>query len=326
MISLSIAAGLILLFLGGEAVVRGAVALAQRYRVSPMVIGLTIVGFGTSLPELVVTLNAALVGSTGLAVGNVIGSNMANMMLILGAAAIICPIAVNPDAVRRDGLFMVMVTVALVVLGMKGPVELPAGVGMVIVLLAFVGYSFWRDMRSSGSATAEMHREEGEELTGLPRHLWSMSLAIAFGFAALVVGARWLVDGAAVLARSAGIPEEVIGLTLVAVGTSLPELATSVVAAYRGHSDVCVGNILGSNIFNILGILGAVAIATPVTFPSGIMGFDLWVLLAVSVLLIPFMLSGCRVSRLEGGVLVVAYTGYVVCQFWGLGSAMAVTR
>lgn len=321
--SLFIAAGFILLFFGGEAVVHGAAALAQRYRVSPMVIGLTIVGFGTSLPELVVTVNAALVGSTGLAVGNVIGSNMANMMLILGAAALVCPIMVTPDAVRRDGLFMVAITVALVLLGVNGQIGLATGLAMVAVLTTYILFSLWWDTRSN-DATGAMHREEAEELTGILKQVWMMVAATLCGFAMLVLGAHWLVSGATSLARDAGIPEEVIGLTLVAIGTSLPELATSVVAAYRGHSDVCVGNILGSNIFNILGILGVVAIITPVQFSPGIISFDLWALLIVSVLLIPFMLSGGRVSRTEGVLLLVAYVAYVGFQFLGIGSAMAV--
>lgn len=324
MVSLSIAAGLVLLFVGGELVVRGAVAVAQRYRVSPLVIGLTIVGFGTSLPELVVTLNAAVVGSTGLAVGNIVGSNMANMMLILGMAALIFPIAVTPDAVRRDGLFMVGVTVLFVALGMGGQVDWFEGVALVALLVSYIGYSLWRDNRAN-DATASLHREEAEELTGLPGKLWSMTGSILAGFVALVFGAEWLVYGATKLARGAGISDEVIGLTLVAVGTSLPELATSIVAAYRGHSDVCLGNVLGSNIFNLLCILGIVSIVTPVPFAEKILEFDLWALLIVSVLLIPFMLSGGRISRLEGIFLLACYTAYVGFQFLGFGGAMAGT-
>lgn len=321
MTSISVAAGLVFLFVGGELVVRGAVALAQRYNVSPLVIGLTIVGFGTSLPELVVTLNAALAGSTGLAVGNVIGSNMANMMLILGTAAIIFPIAVTPDAVRRDGLFMVAVTVMVVAFGMGQRIDWMHGTAFVVILLSYIGYSLWRDNRANDAAAA-LHREEAEELVGLPSKMWSMVSAILLGFVVLILGANWLVDGATTLARGAGIPEEVIGLTLVAVGTSLPELATSIVAAYRGHSDVCLGNILGSNIFNLLGILGVVAIVVPVPFAAKIIGFDLWVLLIVSVLLIPFMLSGGRITRLEGIALLGFYAVYIGFQFAGIGGVM----
>lgn len=321
MTSLSIAAGLLLLFLGGEGVVRGAVALAERFNVSPLVIGLTIVGFGTSLPEFVVTLNAALIGSTGIAVGNVIGSNMANMMLILGIAALICPIHVDPTAIRRDGLFMVAVTAAFVLTGMGGSIGWIQGLSFVALLAVYVCYSLWRDARTNG-ALAALRREEAAELSGIPESLPLMIVVTLVGFAALVLGAELLVSGATRLALAAGIPEEVIGLTLVAVGTSLPELATSIVAAYRGHSDVCLGNILGSNVFNLLGIFGVVAIVTPVEFAERIVGFDLWALLIVSVLLVPFMMSGGRINRLEGGLLLGAYTAYIVCQFVGWGGAI----
>ncbi len=314
---LSLAVGFVLLFFGGEVVVRGAVALARRFDVSPLVIGLTIVGFGTSLPELLVSLNAALNGAPGIAVGNVVGSNLANMMLIMGAAALVCPIVVNPQAVRRDGLCMAGITAVFIVIGLSGSVELHEGVLMVAALALYIGLSLWRDMRSDDAA-AQLHREEADEVTGLPERLWVMTVAIIGGFAAIGLGAELLVGGATALAMAAGIPEEVIGLTLIAVGTSLPELATSLVAAYRGHSDVCLGNVIGSNIFNLFGILGITAIATPVPFPDQIIAFDLWVLAGVTVLLLPFLMSGWRLSRAEGTALLVLYAAYVTCQFWGI--------
>ena len=319
---LSLAAGFVLLFFGGEVVVRGAVALARRFDVSPLVIGLTIVGFGTSLPELLVSLNAALNGSPGIAVGNVVGSNIANMMLILGTAAMVCPIAVNPKAVRRDGLTMAGITAVFIIIALGGSVEAHEGVMMVAVLALYIALSLWRDLRSDDAA-AQLHREEADEVTGLPQRLWVMIALILGGFAAIGYGADLLVTGATSLAISAGVPEEVIGLTLVAVGTSLPELATSLVAAYRGHSDVCLGNVIGSNIFNLFGVLGITAIATPVPFADKIINFDLWVLAGVTLLLLPFLLSGWRVSRTEGTVLLSLYALYVGCQFWGLGGAYA---
>lgn len=317
---LSLAAGFVLLFFGGEVVVRGAVALARRFNVSPMVIGLTIVGFGTSLPELLVSLNAALNGSPGIAVGNVVGSNLANMMLILGTAALVCPIAVNPKAVRRDGLTMAGVTAVFIVIGLGGSVEAHEGAMMVAVLVLYIGLSLWRDMRTDDAAS-QLHREEADEVTGLPQRLPMMIFAILGGFAAIGFGADLLVTGATKLAVSAGVPEEVIGLTLVAVGTSLPELATSLVAAYRGHSDVCLGNVIGSNIFNLFGILGITAMATTVPFSDKIIDFDLWILAGVTLLLIPFLMTGHRVSRTEGAVLVTLYGAYVACQFWGMSGA-----
>ncbi len=318
---LSIAAGFVLLFAGGEAVVRSAVALARRFGVSPLVIGLTIVGFGTSLPELLVSLNAALSGSPGIAVGNVIGSNMANMMLVLGVAAVICPIVVNAQVIRRDALFMVGVTMVFVLVGLGGSVEPLEGGLMVALLLGYVGTSLWHDMQS-GNGAAELHRDTADELTGLPEQLWLMLVWAVGGFAAVLYGADLMVSGATALAESFHISDEVIGLTLVAIGTSLPELTVSIVAAYRGHSDVCIGNVLGSNIFNLLGILGITSLVTPVPFADKIVTFDLWVLLGVTVLLVPVMLTGRRISRLEATMLLTLYAAYVACQFWGLGGAM----
>ena len=319
---LSLAVGFLLLFFGAEVVVRGAVALARRFDVSPLVIGLTIVGFGTSLPELLVSLNAALNGAPGIAVGNIVGSNLANMMLIMGAAALVCPIVVNPRAVRRDGLCMAGITAAFVAIGLSGSVERHEGAAMVAVLALYIGWSLWRDMRDDDAA-AQLHRDEADEVTGLPRRLWVMAAAVIGGFVAVGSGAELLVRGATDLARSAGVPEEVIGLTLVAIGTSLPELAAAMVAAYRGHSDLCLGNVIGSNIFNLFGILGITAIATPVPFADKIVAFDLWVLAGATVLLIPFLMSGWRVSRAEGTILLVLYGAYVACQFWGIGGIHA---
>jgi len=319
---IQILGGFVLLFVGGEFVVRGAVALANRFGVSPLVIGLTIVGFGTSLPELWVSLNAALGGSPGIAVGNVVGSNMANMMLVMGCAALICPIMVNPAAVRRDASFMLAVTVIFIAIGMTGTVSALEGLAMVVMLLGYLGYSLWRDTKDNDAAAA-LHREEAEELAGRPRALWISLIELLAGFAAVGYGADLLVDGATTLARAAGVADAVIGLTVVAVGTSLPELATSIVAAYRRHSDVCLGNVLGSNIFNLFGIMGVTALAVPVPFPEQILQFDLWALLFVSLLLIPFMLSGRRIGRVEGGVLLALYAGYVTAQFLGDGGVVA---
>ena len=314
---LSLAAGFVLLFFGGEMVVRGAVALARRFEVSPLVIGLTIVGFGTSLPELLVCLNAALSGAPGIAVGNVIGSNLANMMLILGVAALIYPIAVNPNAVRRDGLVMALVTAIFIAVALGGSAERHEGALMLAVLALYIGLSLWHDARVNGGA-AQLHREEAESVTGLPKLLWPMVVLVVGGFAAVGFGADLLVDGATALARAAGVPDEVIGLTLVAVGTSLPELATSIVAAYRGHADVSIGNVIGSNIFNLFGILGVTALAVPVPFADKIVDFDLWVLGGVTLLLIPLLLTGWRLARGEALVLLALYAAYVACQFWGM--------
>lgn len=311
-----IIAGFALLLFGGESVVRGSVALAQRLGISPLIVGLTIVGFGTSLPEMVVSVNAALVGSPGLAVGNVVGSNIANILLILGVAAIIAPIAVSPGAVKRDLLGMSAVTLVYVGLGMSGQIVFWQGALMLIALMSYIGFTVWHDNKSNDEV-AELHREEAAEMGTIPLRTVSIAGIIIVGLFAVVVGAEWLVTGATTLAMEFGVPEEVIGLTVVAIGTSLPELATSIVAAYRGHSDVCVGNVLGSNLFNLFGITGVTAMFTPLPFSDKIVSFDLWILLAATALIIPFMLSGRRISRLEGSVLLALYVGFIASQFIG---------
>jgi len=312
-----IIAGFALLLFGGESVVRGSVALAQRLGISPLIVGLTIVGFGTSLPEMVVSVNAALVGSPGLAVGNVVGSNIANILLILGVAAIIAPIAVSPGAVKRDLLGMSTVTLVYVGLGMSGQIVFWQGALMLIALMSYIGFTVWHDNKSNDEV-AELHREEAAEMGTIPLRTVSIAGIIIVGLFAVVVGAEWLVTGATTLAMEFGVPEEVIGLTVVAIGTSLPELATSIVAAYRGHSDVCVGNVLGSNLFNLFGITGVTAMFTPLPFSDKIVSFDLWILLAATALIIPFMLSGRRISRLEGSILLVLYVGFIASQFLGM--------
>ena len=312
-----IIAGFALLLFGGESVVRGSVALAQRLGVSPLIVGLTIVGFGTSLPEMVVSVNAALVGSPGLAVGNVVGSNIANILLILGVAAVIAPIAVHPGAVKRDLLGMSAATLVYVGLGMSGQIVFWQGVLMLIALMSYIGFTVWHDNKSNDEA-AEMHRDEAAEMGEIPLRTVSIAGIIIVGLVAVVVGAEWLVTGATTLATEFGVPEEVIGLTVVAIGTSLPELATSIVAAYRGHSDVCVGNVLGSNLFNLFGITGVTALFAPLPFSDKIVSFDLWILLAATAIIIPFMLTGRRISRPEGIVLLILYVSFIASQFVGM--------
>lgn len=312
-----IIAGFALLLFGGESVVRGSVALAQRLGVSPLIVGLTIVGFGTSLPEMVVSVNAALVGSQGLAVGNVVGSNIANILLILGVAAVIAPIAVHPGAVKRDLLGMSAATLVYVGLGMSGQIVFWQGVLMLIALMSYIGFTVWHDNKSNDEA-AELHRDEAAEMGEIPLRTVSIAGIIIVGLFAVVVGAEWLVTGATTLATEFGVPEEVIGLTVVAIGTSLPELATSIVAAYRGHSDVCVGNVLGSNLFNLFGITGVTALLAPLPFSDKIVSFDLWILLAATAIIIPFMLTGRRISRPEGIVLLILYVSFIASQFVGM--------
>jgi cation:H+ antiporter len=307
--------GLALLLFGGEVLIRGAVGLAKRVGISPFIVGLTIIGFGTSAPEVVVSVDAALSGSPGIAVGNVIGSNIANILLIVGSAALFVPLAVHPDALKRDGTMMAFATVLFIAIALMGTATWYHGVVSIIVLVAYLTYSVWSD-RQKNDATAQLHRDKGEQLQlGLPDKVWVMLLALGIGLAALVAGSRFAVIGASAIAREAGISEEVIGITLVAFGTSLPELATAMVAAARKQADVCIGNVIGSNIFNLLGITGTAAIAAPLPFAASVVSFDIWVLLAVTVLFLWFMLTGRRIQRWEGAVLLLLYFSYISLHF-----------
>ena len=307
--------GLALLLFGGEVLIRGAVGLAKRVGISPFIVGLTIIGFGTSAPEVVVSVDAALSGSPGIAVGNVIGSNIANILLIVGSTALFVPLAVHPDALKRDGTMMAFATVLFIAIALMGTATWYHGVVSIIVLVAYLTYSVCSD-RQRNDATAQLHRDKGEQLqSGLPNKVWVMLLALGIGLAALVAGSRFAVIGASAIAREAGISEEVIGITLVAFGTSLPELATAMVAAARKRADVCIGNVIGSNIFNLLGITGAAAIAAPLPFAASVVSFDIWVLLAVTVLFLWFMLTGRRIQRWEGAVLLLLYFSYISLHF-----------
>ncbi len=313
MILVSLVAGFVLLIVGGEAVVRGSVALARRFAVPPLVIGLTIVGFGTSLPELLVSINAALAGAPGLAVGNVIGSNLANMMLILGLAALVFPLAVSPRVVRRDGLVMAAFTAVFIIVALGGAADAGEGALMMAALAGYLALSLWQGAGADG--VAQRHREEAESMGGLPTRLWLILGCVAGGLLSVTAGAELLVDAATVLARAAGVADEVIGLTLVAVGTSLPEIATATVAAWRRQAAICIGNVIGSNIFNLFGILGATALVAPVPFSAKIVDFDLWALGAMTLALVALLLVGWPLRRREGLLLLVLYCTYIVSQF-----------
>lgn len=307
---LLVAGGLVLLALGGELLVRGAVGMAARLGISPLLAGLTIVGFGTSTPELATSVQAALGGSPGIAIGNVVGSNIANILFILGVSAVILPLSVNPASFARDSIAMggaALLATGAVLLGVIGPL-----VGIVL-LVALVGYVWWAYKSESASHDAEAIRHEHEaEDRPVPPDTSPAILGgmIVAGLAAAIFGAGWLVDGAVVLASAAGVSESVIGLTVVAVGTSLPELIACIVAVLRKHEDVALGNIVGSNIYNLCGILGLTAMIHPIAVPAEIAGIDIWVMLGVTMLLIVQLRSGWRLSRLEGALLVLLYAGY----------------
>ena len=307
MLYVFLALGLVLLVLGGEALVRGAVNLAARLGVSPLLIGLTVVGFGTSTPELVTSLQAAFTGSPGIAVGNVVGSNTANILLILGAAALIAPLAVSPGAFRRDGVALVLVTLAAIVVVLTGALSRFVGLALIAGLVLYLVTAYRSERRSAGGASAAADEASDVPPMGLP-----MALVYAVGGIALtVLGARFLVDAASELATRFGVSDAIIGLTLVAVGTSLPELVTSVVASLRRQGDVAFGNVVGSNIYNVLGILGATALIKPIPVPERIASFDIWVMAAATLALVWVAVTGWRITRREGIALLVAYAAYV---------------
>ena len=299
-----------LLILGGEFALRGAIGLARSLNISTAVIGLTVMGFGTSAPELVVTVQAVLSGGSDIAIGNAIGSNIANTLLILGAGAVIRPLSCDPRAVRRDGTIMMLATFLLCALGLTGGIVAWQGATMLGLLATFLWWSYLQDKRHHDAA-AVLHEDSAAETSGIPKSKVAVVSYIVAGFAGLAIGASLLVDAAVALAESAGISQSVIGLTLVALGTSLPELAATMVAAYRRHTDIAIANVLGSNIFNILGVLGAGATIGPLQFADQIISVDQWVMLSAAIVLLPIMITGWHISRKEGGTLLAAYVVYM---------------
>jgi len=309
-IALNIAAGLILLAGGGEAMVRGAVTLAKNLGVSKLVIGLVLVGFGTSMPELATSLNAALIGAPGIAVGNVIGSNIANMLLILGLTAALKPIACEARAFRRDGPVLGLATLLCVAFALSGSFGRLSGLAFLALLVAYTVYTY-RAERHDNDPSARLHSQEAELEEPTPRSSWAGVVLALGGMALMIGGAHLMVTGSVSLAKSLGISDTIIGLTLVAVGTSLPELSVSLIAAARGQTDIAFGNIVGSNIFNILGILGVTAVAVPLSVPPTIVIYDLWVMLGATVLLLFFAVTDWTLSRREGLIFLTGYVGYV---------------
>ena len=310
--------GLAILIAAGESTLRGAVGLARRLNMPPAAIGLSVGGVGTSLPELVVSVQAAFDGRPGFAVGNAIGSNIANSLLILGAAALVEPLLCEPRSVRRDGAAMVAATAICIALGLSGEVAAWQGASMLILLVSFISWSTLQDMKQADRPAA-LHEKEADARQAVPiGYPHSIALLLA-GFAGLAIGASTMVAGAAAIGSRIGIPDSVLGLTLFAFGTSLPELVAALVAAWRGHTDVAVGNVIGSIIFNILGILGAASLVAPVPFTESLRLVDIWVLLAATCVLFPILITGWRIRRTEGLALFLLYLGYIASVAWRTG-------
>jgi cation:H+ antiporter len=325
-IALALLAGLVLLVVGGELLVRGSVRVAEHMGLSPLIIGLTLVGFGTSMPELVTSVEAASRGAPGIAIGNIVGSNIANILLILGISALLMPMAVAPSALKRDGVILLAAAILFFALAWALPLDRPVGVVLLAMLAGYLVFAYLQERRIPSPGPEVGHTaafDKGEAIEELLPHLRTAPpvraglvivgwLAVALaGLVVIVIGGRILVDAAVTLAREAGISESVIGLTIVAIGTSLPELVTSVMAAIRKHSDVAIGNVLGSNIYNTLGIGGVTAVLAPTSVPDEMLVFDLPVMIGASVLLLIFATTGRGISRGEGAVLFAGYGAYL---------------
>jgi cation:H+ antiporter len=308
--------GLIFLIAGAEALVRGASRLAAAAGISPLVIGLTVVAFGTSSPELAVSIKSALAGQASLAVGNVVGSNIFNVLFILGVSGVITPLAVSQQLVRLDVPLMIGLSILVLVLALDGGIGRADGLLLFIGLVAYVCFLIYQSRRESASVKAEYAGEWNARRR--PRESLAQNIVLAAaGLVLLVLGARWLVEAAVSMARYLGISELVVGLTIVAAGTSLPEVVTSIIAAIRGERDIAVGNVIGSNIFNLMGVLGLAGIVAPrgIEVSKAVVGFDMPVMIAVSVACLPIFFTGRVINRSESVLLLgyyIAYTLYLV--------------
>ena len=312
---LQIGSGLVVLVIGGELLVRGASQLAAAMRISAVVIGLTIVAFGTSAPELAVSLQSALAGNSDLAVGNVVGSNIFNVLFILGLSAMITPLVVASEFIRRDVPLMIGVSVLLLLLGLDGRLGRVDGLVLASGIIAYTWWCIRASRKESFAVQAEFARQlPADGVAASPKDVaWLLNCAyIAGGILLLIVGSQWLQLGAVSIAQSFGVGELVIGLTIVAAGTSLPEVATSVIAALKGERDIAVGNVVGSNIFNILSVLGFSSLLAPqgVEISRTALQFDIPVMIAVAIACWPIFVTGNTIARWEGGVFFMYYLAY----------------
>jgi len=315
-------AGLVLLVAGAEVLVRGAAKLAAQFGIPPLIIGLTVVAFGTSAPETAVSVQAALDGSGDLAIGNVVGSNIANVLLILGLTALIAPLIVSRQLIRLDVPIMIGASLLTFGLAWDGSLSRLDGALLFAGVLTYTGFLIYSARKDKGGDDDEFAKEFGLDEAPKP-YAWAINLGLIIaGLVLLVTGSNFLVEGAVTLARALGISELVIGLTVVAIGTSLPELATSILAAIKGERDIAVGNIVGSNIFNLLCVLGLASLVSPaaISVSPNALAFDFPVMIAVAVACLPIFFAGYRINRWEGLLFLayyVAYTLYLILSSTG---------
>lgn len=294
--------GLVMLISGGELLIRGAMSAANKLHISPFLSGLIIVGFGTSMPELIVSVNAVLNNNPNIALGNIIGSNIGNIGLILGVCGLISPLAFKQSALKRDAIVMLSAVVLLILIGFTGQFSTLSGVVMICTLFSYLGFTIYKE-NNLDSPSHKLHQDEGKEIHNKPHKTWLVILSIGLGLGLLMLGAQWFVTGATVIATELGVSEALIGLTLVAIGTSLPEFTISLMAVLRKHMDVAVGNVVGSNIFNVLGILGVSSLISPISFTGRFVSFDQWILLFISLVLTLFLLFSHTITRIKATFL-----------------------
>jgi len=308
MIYVQLAAGLLLLVVFGDLLVRGAVDISYRMGIPPLIVGLTVVAFGTSAPELVVSVKAALDGLPGIAIGNVVGSNIANILLVLGLPAIISATRCDHHALDRNTYIVLGTSVLFTGLCFATPMTFWDGALLFALLIGFLWFSARRAMRSRLDGGIVPIDDDVAPLTG---PIWVSIGALALGLIGLPLSAHLTVDAAAAVASAWGVSDAVIGLTVVAIGTSLPELATTVIAAFRQHGALALGNVLGSNLFNMLAIVGITAMVTPISIPPEILRLDIWVMLAATLLLVPFVVWQLPIGRIAGAMFLSAYVLYI---------------
>jgi len=308
-------AGLAGLVIGASLLVRGASKLALSFGISPLVVGLTIVAFGTSAPEVAVSVGAVLDGKTDLAVGNVVGSNIFNVLFILGISALITPLVVNLQLIRQEVPIMIGASLLLLAMGLDGTLSLWDGGVLFALMLAYTTFLVVQSRRQTAAEQATL----SEDVAAAPAGAWDARLPvqlllIAAGLVALVLGSDALVTASVAFAKQMGVSDLIIGLTIVAAGTSMPEVATSITAAIKGERDIAVGNVVGSSTFNILGCLGIAGLVSGdlgLVMPASLLAFDIWVMLAVALACLPVFMTGREIARWEGGVFLAYYVAYV---------------
>ena len=307
--------GFVLLLSGAEVMLRGAVGIAEKLGISKLVVGMTVVAFGTSAPEFLVSLNAALSGSSGLAIGNLVGSNIANILLVTGVSGLLMPIIIDGGVFNRDGWVLLAGTSLFMILAFRREFDFIAGSVLLVFFLGFLFNSYLRE-KDNFADQVEIY---GTDLKHHPHKILRLFVFLFIGFAGIIYGADILVEGGIGIARRFGISEAVIGLTIMAFGTSLPELAATIVSVIRKHADIAFGNIVGSNIFNIIGIIGVISLVTPLNVPTRLANFDMWVMLVATLILIPYMIGKkTQLNRLQASLMLSAYLVYIFSIHTGI--------